>query len=387
MEGQLGDEIWVQHTHPGAPLIIVFSSVNSNGFSFSKQFSDLSINKVFVRDKLDAWYQKGTGSYTTSVEGLAGKLSEIIASTQPSRTLTFGTSMGGYASILFGNLINVDAVIASSPQTLLDSRLPHTPSSDFSDYKYFDLSKILRSDYADRRHIVFSGADDLVDLYNISRAAWRQLQHIPVKGQDHLAAVLLTKKREFTRAIQSCIDGVKYEPQVDCDHRCFEEPLRRMGRKQIEAQYLTNDVPRALRIAKMLATSYPEWAAPYQATAELHEHEGNLDRAIVASKRGASLAPTSVTITNLHATLLLKAGRFNEAIKAFEVALRVRPKHYAGLCGIATALAKTGKTNEALPYLDRAIEIRPRLTRAASIREDITSGRSEFPVHARDEDM
>lgn len=59
--------------------------------------------------------------------------------------------MGGYASLLFGNMLNVDAILAFSPQTFIDeynrtkyndNRWGKLIKKIHNDNTYFDLSKL-----------------------------------------------------------------------------------------------------------------------------------------------------------------------------------------------------------------------------------------------------
>jgi predicted esterase YcpF (UPF0227 family) len=78
--------------------------------------------KLFVKDNDYAWWQ-------TRFEGLDGIgphvvskfLKKEIIKANVKKTMVIGSSLGGYGSILFGCLCNLDLVVAIAPQTYLSN--------------------------------------------------------------------------------------------------------------------------------------------------------------------------------------------------------------------------------------------------------------------------
>ena len=88
-------------------------------FEFRNLSESLSVMRLFVRDPAQAWYQRGLEGLTDDVKSTADHLAERIDHAGAKRVVMVGNSMGGYAALLFGALLDVDAVIAFAPQTFI----------------------------------------------------------------------------------------------------------------------------------------------------------------------------------------------------------------------------------------------------------------------------
>jgi len=77
-------------------------------------------DKLFIRDLHKTWYSTGVGDITNNVEENVSLLKDLIKNYD--KIITIGQGSGGYASILYGNLLNVDKVIAFSPQIFIDKK-------------------------------------------------------------------------------------------------------------------------------------------------------------------------------------------------------------------------------------------------------------------------
>ncbi|WP_179319493.1 hypothetical protein [Winogradskyella helgolandensis] len=89
-------------------------------FEFFNSISDIPCDKIYFRDFNQAWYQKGVDSELNHINKIIKYLEKKINSNKYSRICFIGNSMGGYASILFGSILNVDTVIAFAPQTFIN---------------------------------------------------------------------------------------------------------------------------------------------------------------------------------------------------------------------------------------------------------------------------
>ena len=104
-------------------LLIVFGGgqgfVAITPFEFLNITRDIPTKKIFLRDFAVAWYQKGLPGIAPDIDGVAAYLRDIIKKHSIRRVVTVGNSMGGYAALLFGTLIEADAVIAIAPQSFI----------------------------------------------------------------------------------------------------------------------------------------------------------------------------------------------------------------------------------------------------------------------------
>ena len=128
-------------------LIVVFGGLAGKlpipVFEFFRTLDQFNIDKVFVRDLHQMWYQNGLLGYTDNYTDTFKLLKNIISIKKYKQVTFLGNSSGGYASLLFGNLLKIDRVIAFSPQTFINSNL-RKRNNDFrwsEEIKKIDLIK------------------------------------------------------------------------------------------------------------------------------------------------------------------------------------------------------------------------------------------------------
>lgn len=125
-------------------------------FEFFNSISDIPCDKVFLRDFHQQWYQKGVDSELDNIDKVIDYLKEIITQNDYNKVCFLGNSMGGYAAILFGSILNVDTVIAFAPQSFIDrfnrlinsdkrwdKQISQVHKDKNKKSKYFDLKKHL----------------------------------------------------------------------------------------------------------------------------------------------------------------------------------------------------------------------------------------------------
>ena len=173
---------------PNRPLVIGFpgylADASGSGVFFDcvgQRFKDCTIVTLNDREgesRLGSWYlgkimKDGCYSYLRLITALISHLQEKY---QPSRSILYGTSMGGFGALLYSLLVRVDEVYLCVPQTNLNprshyfrrdpdsydkERIPFTPSTKLiplgletyekftrklNDHPYLDISNL-------RRHI------------------------------------------------------------------------------------------------------------------------------------------------------------------------------------------------------------------------------------------
>lgn len=120
-------------------LIVSFAGKNNIGaFEFYNILEEIApnVDRYFVFDKEQCWYHKGINKISTNVETTVAHLK--LLTEKYTKTIFIGCSMGGYAAILFGSLLNVTSVIAFLPQTTLTRHM----QSGF-DKRYVDTKKFI----------------------------------------------------------------------------------------------------------------------------------------------------------------------------------------------------------------------------------------------------
>jgi predicted esterase YcpF (UPF0227 family) len=104
----------------------------------SKTYNNCDL--IFFIDKNQCWYHKGIDGITSNIDETVEYLNKLLINKgineRYKKILFMGISAGGYASILFGSLCNVNNVIAFIPRTKLINPI---------DEKYQDLKNIVNT--------------------------------------------------------------------------------------------------------------------------------------------------------------------------------------------------------------------------------------------------
>jgi pimeloyl-ACP methyl ester carboxylesterase len=136
----------VDFQEEGAPLVITFGFYSANeppSFGYYGRLKKLEmlsgqkINKILVRDKKYKWYHYGIEGFGDDVMEVTKKLNDIIEKLSPSKIFTMGQSMGGYAAILYGALLQVDKIIAFGALSCFQSQKLEL----IRDYRWMSLVK------------------------------------------------------------------------------------------------------------------------------------------------------------------------------------------------------------------------------------------------------
>jgi hypothetical protein len=100
--------------------IIAFSAINCpvGKFHGSRALQDVDCNMVFINCPRNSWYLDGIpglgGNIEDAAEALRGLLVKFGLS--DTRIMTWGGSMGGYGAVVFGSLLNAEAIIATGAE-------------------------------------------------------------------------------------------------------------------------------------------------------------------------------------------------------------------------------------------------------------------------------
>ncbi len=135
-------------------------------FALSHELAGIDANIVFVNTKDNSWYQAGAGDDFPTIGDLKTALAYIRDELSASQSYTVGMSMGGYAAALFGGLLEVDAVLAFTPEITIGTN--HGRSTKLNNLRVYDeefmaLSGIISRNQKTVFNFVY-GMYDLTDL-------------------------------------------------------------------------------------------------------------------------------------------------------------------------------------------------------------------------------
>ena len=177
------DDVLVDRIVPGAPLVIAFGFVSWTtrpAFDFYgrlkklEQSSGQHLNKILVRDSANAWYHRRIDGLGSHADETAQGLRELVRAIAPSRLVTIGQSMGAYAAVMYGLLLDAQQIIAFGPLSFLDveqARLYHelrwlpvmqSLAQDPPPSGYYDLAALCRARATERTelHLLFGTRPD-----------------------------------------------------------------------------------------------------------------------------------------------------------------------------------------------------------------------------------
>ena len=126
-------DVLVHRVTPGAPLLICFADAPAAGappgfdhydvLTQCERATGKPLNQILLRDSGSQAWLRGCQELGNNADSVAANLRKLIALIQPSRILCIGQGIGGYAAILFAELLGAHRVLAFSPLTLLDIRM------------------------------------------------------------------------------------------------------------------------------------------------------------------------------------------------------------------------------------------------------------------------
>jgi len=133
-------------------MLITFGSGWFGGrsvpFGLLKSTSELPVKKLYIRDLRFAWYHQGLPGVGESIREVALFLQKKIKEQNVRRVVMTGGSMGGYAALLFGWLVEADQVHSFNPVTFI-SPVKRFLNGDFfrTGWKLLKLKLLMRSMY------------------------------------------------------------------------------------------------------------------------------------------------------------------------------------------------------------------------------------------------
>lgn len=240
MTGDDIQEIWVPDSDQ---LLLAFSGAgsfhrSSEPFNFMSITQKYQFNRVFVRDLRQMWYQFGINGVTKNIDETAEYLSRAIGRHRINKVVALGSSLGGYAALLYGWLLEADVVHSIAPRTFVDAanrveyrdlikdeKLPMLYDSPDVCAQYFDVKPVLESAPNGKTvyhvHHCFEPEHDRLHAERLAGLPDVQM-HQYEKGR-HMLASYMARDGTIDRIIQEAF-GI--EPVLEAGR---PEPSRRAG--------------------------------------------------------------------------------------------------------------------------------------------------------------
>lgn len=180
------------------PLIIIFGGLAGKIYWRVFEFKNfltknIDCHLLFLKDYKRSWYQYGVEELNSNtVDDFVISIQEIIQDINYSKIITLGTSMGGFASLLFGSLLKANSIIAFSPQTFID----RTNRKKYKDFRWFQYIKPLNDTHPDKKYFdlidsdfsnsvvdIIYGIDEILDKIHAERMNHKNINLISFEGK------------------------------------------------------------------------------------------------------------------------------------------------------------------------------------------------------------
>lgn len=212
---------------PGEPLLFAFGGIAGKmaafpPFEFFRLTHQLRVNKAYIRDLSRSWYHGGLQGITEDIDGTVDYLKGIVRDSGTDRLVVFGSSMGGYAALLFGALLNAQAVHSFSPHTFLTDKKNVRNQEELKalhekySNRYFDLNDFLHPSGASGDVHIYYDATNRKDRKHVSHLGDDlDLKLHPFKGGGHNLVKYLKAAGELEKLVEATMAGVPYNPRTD----------------------------------------------------------------------------------------------------------------------------------------------------------------------------
>ena len=192
----------------------IFGALGIPPFEFYSLTKNLSVNKIYLRDLSQTWYHSGLPGISNSIDETSSFLKRTINESDVTNVVVMGNSMGGYAAILFGVLIQADIIHAFSPPTSIgdEKYVRHKKKvrmvkKNFSN-KYFDLKKLIKlNKYHGTINIYYDAKDKIDTKHAIHLKRSKNIALHSFLGGGHGLVKRMKDSGELHRIITSSLNN------------------------------------------------------------------------------------------------------------------------------------------------------------------------------------
>jgi pimeloyl-ACP methyl ester carboxylesterase len=349
-------------------LIIAFNARVSKRFGFYKILAERPETKLFVRDTSNQWYNAGCGELGADVTSITEALKRLIEPLGPREIVTLGSSMGGYAAILFGALLGAKRAITFAPQTWIDPMFALSPPAA-TVRQVADLTATVEATPATAVDIIV-GPDSLVDLYQAVRLA-----HLPsvtiyeVAGHAHGILSGMQQDGTLGECLSELIDTGVWSAQEA--HQRSAEDIGTI--EDIVISSHRSDHVGAAEASDAMCRKYPTWAG-------IHFFRGDALKKSGRAEDAASCFEQSITANvawsephHRLGVISADAGRVAHAEECLRRAISLQPGWARPHLDLAALLLDSGRVDAGQAELAETFQLDPRLELEAARRGLITA--------------
>jgi pimeloyl-ACP methyl ester carboxylesterase len=203
-------------------MLVAFAGIQGRmggvpAFEFANLTSDLPAHRVFLRDPGRLYFQRGVPGAGGSALEVADFLRAHRDRLGVRRVVTLGNSVGGYAAVLFGALLDADEAHAIATKTSIRG------ADDFHDVRIFERLRDegrVPAEFADLREVLLSRPTRRLQVHLHypgghaldTRQAWR-LDRVPgvhlhrYPWPDHRLVRVLRDRGFLARFVRDALTG------------------------------------------------------------------------------------------------------------------------------------------------------------------------------------
>ena len=315
------DDVRIRYC-PGASngiLVVSFANFLSqqkkDQFGFGeKLLRDAGISAIHITCASNNWYQ-----YSDLLR-LGDLVSDIRKRYQ--QVVTYGSSMGGYAAILFSGQLQAVRVIAASPQYSIDpAKVPYDRTWDHIAKNVMFINDEIGGHISGQVFLIY---DD---------------KHVDGQHADRIAAEM---------PVQRIVTPHAGHPSVHFLHRAGI--LKQLTLDLIAGRYDETSGRTLIRGARTLSAGH---------LCHLARRGRSLDRRLRLLDRAQTLEPQRLEVYAVRGQLHNRAGNLAAAAQGFRDALAVNPRHNWAKTWLADVLSRSGEHPEAVALATDAAAASP----------------------------
>lgn len=312
-------------------LLIVFSAANAKSFTFYRNTIRMRPDILYVREPAgNQWYQHGLRESET-LPDMCKEIAEI--SGRYEEVYTLGSSMGGYAALYVGAVLEAKSVLAIAPQIIVDPRFSRGPTRK-TNILTKNIAPFLTSSKS--RFNIAYGNFDVIDIYNMDAL------HKHVEGMSNFRII------EY----DSLDHMFPKEIDIDCTLEKFFRGL--LFRDEIA----TNGLPYSIGLS--VPKERIEIVNRYVNYTLKSDFRGCFDYLSSVLDDHSDWAPAKFMTVEMGQKIGLEASELVDwAIEIADRHPRIIDYNYAA----AELLAQIGKPRTAQNYLDRTFKVRSNYAR------------------------
>ncbi|OYT16624.1 MAG: hypothetical protein B7C24_06835 [Bacteroidetes bacterium 4572_77] len=154
----------------GDNLYIIFTGFGQTKttFEFFNTLKGVPGTKVFIRDINRLYYHFGISKDISSIDAIVEWLNNFCEKDKYENIICIGSSMGGFAALLFGALLDVDVVHAFNPQTILSVNINEKKIGETQWLQHLKRLAVMTKDLNVKRYFeVADYINDTSGIYNV----------------------------------------------------------------------------------------------------------------------------------------------------------------------------------------------------------------------------